>query len=193
MRLPEAASAENDTPAQSTALVCNRGLDSPDLDEIERAKQEAQLSDSPVVRPKTRVIRPVRNETTNANEAEASSQAEANIPNPTTPPTIVNPKKVDHASTTSQHSPAMSPRKFANQRLVRLDELKGEEELEELSVQQMKDLLRIHRITYDHVLEKEELLKLLKRLWRHEQKMKAGEAIHTLKVDEKYHFFRIIS
>jgi hypothetical protein len=56
---------------------------------------------------------------------------------------------------------------------VYLTEIESVSELQELSVKQMKDLLAMNRVNFKGVVEKEELLKIVERVWR--QHMKAGE------------------
>ena len=56
-----------------------------------------------------------------------------------------------------------------------LSEIATEEEINELSAKQMKDILAMNRVAFKGVVEKEELSKLLRRLWRQEQKAMEGE------------------
>ena len=71
-----------------------------------------------------------------------------------------------------------SPRKFANQGLVYLAEIENESELHELSAKQMKDLLAMNRVNFKGVVERDELLKIVTRVWR--QHMKATEEKDTM-------------
>ena len=75
----------------------------------------------------------------------------------------------------SSKSLSSSPRRFANQGLVRLSEIEKLEDLHELSVKQMKDILAMNRVAYKGVVEKQELLKIVKRLWEQEQKSQTGK------------------
>ena len=68
-----------------------------------------------------------------------------------------------------------SPKRFAKQDLVYLSEIDTLEELNELSVTQLKKLLAMNRVTFKGVVEKEELLKIVKRLWNQEQKAELGK------------------
>ncbi len=78
-------------------------------------------------------------------------------------------------ASSSAATPGASPRKFANQGVVYLSEIATEEEINELSAKQMKDILAMNRVAFKGVVEKEELSKLLRRLWRQEQKAMEGE------------------
>ena len=81
----------------------------------------------------------------------------------------------------STHSPSSSsklspsPKRFAKQDLVYLSEIESIEELNELSATQLKKLLAMNRVTFKGVVEKEELLKIVTRLWKQEQKAEEGE------------------
>ncbi|QQP40668.1 Uncharacterized protein FKW44_014796, partial [Caligus rogercresseyi] len=46
-----------------------------------------------------------------------------------------------------------------------LSEIETEEDLLELSVKQMKEILALNRVMFKGVIEKEELLKIVQRLW----------------------------
>ena len=74
------------------------------------------------------------------------------------------------------------PKRFANQGLVHLSDLKSLQDLQELSVKQCKEILTINRVNFKGVFEKDELLKILGRLWKHEQRLKEGNA--TLSPDD---------
>jgi len=76
-------------------------------------------------------------------------------------------------SNSSKLSP--SPKRFAKQDLVYIAEIDNVEELNELSVTQLKKLLAMNRVTFKGVVEKEELLKIVTRLWKQEQKAEAGK------------------
>ena len=56
-----------------------------------------------------------------------------------------------------------------------LSEIETLEELNELSVTQLKKLLAMNRVTFKGVVEKEELLRIVKRLWKQEQKAELGK------------------
>ena len=72
-------------------------------------------------------------------------------------------------------SAASSPsRRFAGQGLVRLNEIESEEDLHQLSAKQCKDLLAMSRVNFHGVIEKEELLKIVLRLWKQEMKAQRG-------------------
>ena len=77
-------------------------------------------------------------------------------------------------SSSSKLSP--SPKRFAKQDLVYLSEIESIEELNELSATQLKKLLAMNRVTFKGVVEKEELLKIVTRLWKQEQKAEEGES-----------------
>ena len=68
-----------------------------------------------------------------------------------------------------------SPKRFAKQDLVYLSEIESIEELSDLSATQLKKLLAMNRVTFKGVVEKEELLKIVTRLWKQEQKAEEGE------------------
>jgi len=65
-----------------------------------------------------------------------------------------------------------SPRRFANHGLVYLSEIESLEDLKELSTKQIKDLLAMNRVNFKGCVEKEELLRILQRLWKQEQRNK---------------------
>ena len=67
-----------------------------------------------------------------------------------------------------------SPRRFANQGLVYLKEIQTLEEVQELSVKQAKDILAMNRVNFKGVVEKDELLKHVSRLWKQEHRAQAG-------------------
>ncbi|CAB4056083.1 RNF34 [Lepeophtheirus salmonis] len=58
-----------------------------------------------------------------------------------------------------------SPKRFSHQELVQLSEIETEDDLLELSVKQMKEILALNRVMFKGVIEKEELLKIVRRLW----------------------------
>ena len=61
--------------------------------------------------------------------------------------------------------------------MVYLSDIDSIEELNELSATQLKKLLAMNRVTFKGVVEKEELLKIVTRLWKQEQKAEEGESI----------------
>merc|ERR1712147_277837 len=65
-----------------------------------------------------------------------------------------------------------SPRRFANQGMVYLSEIESVEDLRELSTKQIKELLAMNRVNFKGCVEKDELLKILQRLWKQEQRNK---------------------
>lgn len=65
-----------------------------------------------------------------------------------------------------------SPRRFANQGMVYLSEIETAEDLKELSTKQVKELLAMNRVNFKGCVEKEELLKIVERLWKQEQRNK---------------------
>ena len=67
-----------------------------------------------------------------------------------------------------------SPRRFANQGLVYLSEIKTKEEIQDLSVKQAKDILAMNRVNFKGVVEKDELLKHVLRLWKQDHKAQEG-------------------
>ena len=70
-----------------------------------------------------------------------------------------------------------SPRRFANQGLVYLSEIQTLEEVNELSVKQAKDILAMNRVNFKGVVEKDELLKHVGRLWRQEKQAQDGKIL----------------
>jgi len=71
--------------------------------------------------------------------------------------------------TTSPGTVSGSPRRFANQGLVYLSEIQTLQDVNELSVKQAKDILAMNRVNFKGVVEKDELLKHVARLWRQEK------------------------
>ena len=74
-------------------------------------------------------------------------------------------------------SPTFSPKKFANQGLVYLSEINSVEDLQELSAKQMKDMLAMNRVNFKGVVEKQELFKIVERVWRQHVKSTEGKEI----------------
>ena len=91
---------------------------------------------------------------------------------------------------TSKLSP--SPKRFAKQDLVYIAEIDTIEELNELSVTQLKKLLAMNRVTFKGVVEKEELLKIVTRLWKQEQKAEEGRKYSFVPLEIYYHFMLIL-
>ena len=71
-----------------------------------------------------------------------------------------------------------SLKRFAKQGLVYLSDIDTLEDLNELSVTQAKNILAMNRVNFKGVMEKEELLKIIERLWNQEQKAKLGKQIN---------------
>lgn len=77
------------------------------------------------------------------------------------------PIPADLGSLSASSSPS---RRFARQGLVRLDEIDTLDDLNLLSAKQCKDLLAMNRVNFHGIIEKEELMKIVERLWRQEKK-----------------------
>jgi hypothetical protein len=56
-----------------------------------------------------------------------------------------------------------------------LNEIETEDDLNQLSAKQCKDLLAMNRVNFHGVIEKEELLKIVERLWKQEKKAQRGD------------------
>ncbi|XP_040576531.1 E3 ubiquitin-protein ligase RNF34 isoform X3 [Lepeophtheirus salmonis] len=69
------------------------------------------------------------------------------------------------SSTKKNNVVTSSPKRFSHQELVQLSEIETEDDLLELSVKQMKEILALNRVMFKGVIEKEELLKIVRRLW----------------------------
>jgi len=67
-----------------------------------------------------------------------------------------------------------SPRRFANQGMVYLSEIESLDDLNELSTKQVKELLAMNRVNFKGCVEKKELLKIVERLWKQEQRNKSN-------------------
>jgi len=114
-------------------------------------------------------------ETQDEVQGAVGGQVEDSIePNPTSDHTPIGAKRsFDYLSeTTSATSLPSSPRRFANHGLVYLNEIETLEDLNELSTKQIKDLLAMNRVNFKGCVEKDELLKILQRLWKQEQRNK---------------------
>jgi len=81
--------------------------------------------------------------------------------------------KPDLLAETSTSLPC-SPRRFANQGVVYLSEIQSVEDFKDLSAKQVKEILAMNRVNFKGCVEKEELLKIVERLWRQEQRNKEG-------------------
>ena len=68
-----------------------------------------------------------------------------------------------------------SPRRFANQGLVYLSEIENIGDIQDLSVKQAKDILAMNRVNFKGVVEKDELLKHVSRLWKQEKQAQEGK------------------
>jgi len=125
-------------------------------------------------------------EETEARQAEAETEAEVEVEvegavggvsvtdsNTEQPETSFLKQSFDHLSDkVSSSSLPGSPRRFANHGLVYLSEIESLEDLKELSTKQIKEMLAMNRVNFKGCVEKEELLKILQRLWKQEQKNK---------------------
>ena len=81
-----------------------------------------------------------------------------------------------------------SPRRFANQGLVYLSEIKTKEEIQDLSVKQAKDILAMNRVNFKGVVEKDELLKHVLRLWKQDHKAQEGTFYtHIVEISEFFY------
>ena len=95
-------------------------------------------------------------------------------------------------ATASKFSP--SPKRFAKQDLVYLADIDTIEELSELSGTQLKKLLAMNRVTFKGVVEKDELLKIVTRLWKQEQKAEEGNYFFSSRyTHDMYISFSVIS
>lgn len=72
---------------------------------------------------------------------------------------------------TSASPSAASGRKFGDKGLVSLEQISCREDLNELSIKQMKELLTLNRVNFKGVTERDEMLKLVERLWMSERTM----------------------
>lgn len=62
----------------------------------------------------------------------------------------------------------------ANQGMVYLSEIETLDDLNELSTKQVKELLAMNRVNFKGCVEKDELLKIVERLWKQEQRNKSN-------------------
>jgi len=81
---------------------------------------------------------------------------------------------------TSRSVPS-SPRRFANQGVVYLTEIQSASDLKELSAKQAKEILAMNRVNFKGCVEKEELLKIVERLWKQDRRSK--EELDTMDDD----------
>jgi len=81
---------------------------------------------------------------------------------------------VDVTNDMPSSSPS-SPRKFAHHSMVYLSELESLDDLKELSSKQVKEILAMNRVNFKGCVEKEELLKIVERLWKQDQKSKEAD------------------
>ena len=87
----------------------------------------------------------------------------------------------------SSLSMSESPRRFANQGLVYLSEIEALTDIQDLSVKQAKDILAMNRVNFKGVVEKDELLKHVSRLWKQEKQAQEGKFFQTfLKTPKSY-------
>lgn len=56
-----------------------------------------------------------------------------------------------------------------------LSEINSAEDLQELSAKQMKDMLAMNRVNFKGVVEKQELFKIVERVWRQHVKSTEGK------------------
>lgn len=85
-----------------------------------------------------------------------------------------NRLNVDVTNDMPSSSPS-SPRKFAQHSMVYLSELESLDDLKELSSRQVKEILAMNRVNFKGCVEKEELLKIVERLWKQDQKSKDAD------------------
>lgn len=85
-----------------------------------------------------------------------------------------NRLNVDVTNDMPSSSPS-SPRKFASHSMVYLAELESLDDLKELSSRQVKEILAMNRVNFKGCVEKEELLKIVERLWKQDQKSKDAD------------------
>jgi len=117
------------------------------------------------------VVEPQEDEVQGAVGGQVEDSVEPTLASDHTP--IGAKRSFDYLSeTTCASSLPSSPRRFANHGLVYLNEIETLEDLNELSTKQIKDLLAMNRVNFKGCVEKDELLKILQRLWKQEQRNK---------------------
>jgi len=112
------------------------------------------------------------------NEVIEEVQGSAQSLPKTTPLSRLQPDLIQDQVSKSMPS---SPRRFANQGVVYLSEIQSEQDLRELSAKQAKEILAMNRVNFKGCVEKEELLKIVERLWRQEVNNK--EKVETMEDD----------
>jgi len=104
------------------------------------------------------------------NPAESKETSEKNDETKSEPINIDQPKENNlDVPNDSSLSMSESPRRFANQGLVYLSEIENVADIQDLSVKQAKDILAMNRVNFKGVVEKDELLKHVSRLWKQEK------------------------
>merc|ERR1719415_253699 len=105
------------------------------------------------------------------NSAEVEESSEGAVGGVPLPPTSTAGARLGMPLLADQDlsSTPSSPRRFANQGMVYLSEIESVEDLRELSTKQIKELLAMNRVNFKGCVEKNELLRILERLWRQEQ------------------------
>eukprot|EP00092_Neocalanus_flemingeri_P048226 GFUD01054956.1.p1 GENE.GFUD01054956.1~~GFUD01054956.1.p1 ORF type:complete len:227 (+),score=70.34 GFUD01054956.1:401-1081(+) len=98
-------------------------------------------------------------------------QTETSLPSD---PKLGSRLNVDLLAEQGASSSPNSPRRFANQGMVYLSEIESLADLNELSTKQVKELLAMNRVNFKGCVEKDELLKIVERLWKQEQRNKSN-------------------
>lgn len=102
---------------------------------------------------------------------ETESKESENVEDKTSEPIDIDKPKENNLDVPHDSSLSMSesPRRFANQGLVYLSEIETLTDIQDLSVKQAKDILAMNRVNFKGVVEKDELLKHVSRLWKQEK------------------------